>query len=172
MEQPMRALVTPFAPAVVAVALLAQVQGVQANDCQTIYEAYEALSKAPAYRQTMAFAGVPPMELIVIGDAIYMKPGPNWQKLPVDPGTRASMQKQTMPSAAALKDCSRVGTETVRGQPATIYQYTPPPMEGAGPLGPQRVWIGTTSGLPLRMTSQQETTDVNLFYENVVAPIP
>ena len=172
----MRALATIFAPArftpvLAAVAILAQVQGARADDCQTIYNAYEALSKAPAYRQTMTFAGVPPMELIAVGDAIYMKHGPSWQKMPVEPGMRAAMQKQTMPSAAALKACSQVGTETVRGQAATIYQYTPPPLEGAGPLGPQRVWIGD-KGLPLRMTSQQENTDVNLFYDNVVAPIP
>lgn len=50
----------------------AQVQGVQANDCQTIYDAYEALAKVPSYRQTMTFTGVPPMELIAIGDIIYM----------------------------------------------------------------------------------------------------
>jgi len=156
----------------VAAGLLMPLAAARADDCQTVVDAYDALSKAPAYRQLTAMNGEPLIEAVVIGDDMYMKDGAKWRKQSLRPGMRAKLQKRVIPDAASLKDCRRVGTETFEGREAVVYDYTPPPIEGAGPLGPQRVWIAVETGLPIRMTSEQQKTDVSISFDKIVAPIP
>ncbi len=110
------------------------------------------------------------LEMVAIGDTLYMKQDLKWQKVDLEPGMRAEMMKRVIPDATALKDCSRIGTEAVNGLAATIYGYTPPPMEGAPAMGPQKVWIVDDNGLPLKMTSVG--ADIALFYDDVKPPIP
>lgn len=143
-----------------------------ANDCEPVAAAYDALGKAPAYRQTVKMSGSELLEIIAVGDTLYTKEPKGWKKIQMKPGARAAMQKRVVPGADALKDCRRVGTEAVGGKDAVVYDYTPPPVKGAGDLGPQRVWISVETGLPLRMTSEQQKTDVSLSFDNVVAPTP
>lgn len=142
-----------------------------ANDCQTVADAYDALGKVPAYQQTVVLDGKPLAEFIAVGDKLFTKQDAGWTAIDLGAGGRAAMQKEVIPDAASLKDCARVGDDKVAGKDAVIYAYTPPPMAGGGELGPQRVWIGTADGLPLRMTSEQAKTDVTLSFENVTAPV-
>ncbi len=144
-----------------------------ADACQTVLDAYTALSKAPAYRQTVSGPGAPPMELVAVGDTLYMQDGESWTKLPLQPGMRAQMMADIVPEAAALSDCVELGSETVDGVDATIYGYQPPPIEGVPGMGPQKVWIGA-DGLPRRMTAEGDdgTLEVRLSFDNVTSPIP
>ncbi|NMN59630.1 hypothetical protein FHT36_003543 [Xanthobacter sp. SG618] len=152
--------------------LLVPLSLARADDCQSVADAYDRLSKVPAYRQVAALGGAPLMEAVIVGDVMYVKHGAKWTKMPLGPGGRVEMQKQVIPSAASLKDCRRVGPETVQGKNAVAYDYTPPPMPGAVEFDPQRVWIAVDSGLPIRMTSKQQKTEVVISFDNVVAPIP
>ncbi len=153
-------------------AVLASSSVARADDCQIVADAYEALSKAPAYHQITAMNGSELLDAIVVGDDMYVRDGASWQKRPLGAGMRVQMQKRVIPDAASLKDCRRIGSEAFKGKDAVVYDYTPPPMEGAGPLGPQRVWIAVENGLPIRMTSDQQKTDVVITFDNVVAPGP
>lgn len=150
--------------------LLAPVSLARAGDCQTVADAYDALSKAPAYRQVTSLAGSALLEAVIVGDDMYVKNGSTWGKLPLGPGGRVAMQKSVIPGASSLTDCRRVGAESFQGRNAVVYDYTPPPMPGAGALDPQRVWIAVDSGLPIRMTSKQQKTEVIISFDNVVAP--
>ncbi|RKE77406.1 hypothetical protein [Rhizobium sp. AG855] len=143
-----------------------------ANDCQPVADAYNALGKVPAYKQTVVLNGKPLAEFIVVGDRLYTKRESGWTAVDLGAGGRAATQKKVIPDAASLKGCARIGDDKVAGKDAVIYAYTPPPMEGGLDLGPQRVWIGTADGLPLRMTSEQAKTDVTLSFDNVTAPVP
>lgn len=152
--------------------LLAPLSLARADDCQSVADAYDRLSKAPAYRQATSLGGTLLMESVIVGDDMYVKNDAKWTKLPLGPGGRVQMQKSVIPGASSLKDCRRVGAETFQGRNAVVYDYTPPPMPGAGALDPQRVWIAVDSGLPIRMTSQQQKTEVVISFDNVVAPTP
>ena len=74
-----------------AAGLLLGAGSASADACQTVLDAYTALSKAPAYRQTMSTPGEAPMELVTVGDTLYMKEGTGWTKLPLRPGMREQM---------------------------------------------------------------------------------
>ncbi len=144
-----------------------------ADACQTVLEAYVALSKAPTYRQVVATPDAPPMEMVTVGDTLFVKDEGAWAKLPLQPGMREQMMSQIMPDAAALKNCEELGTETLEGIATTIYGYEPPPMEGVSATGPQKVWIGE-DGLPRRMTAEQDggAVEITLSFDGVTAPIP
>lgn len=144
-----------------------------ADACQTVLDAYLALARAPAYRQVVATPGAPSMEMITVGDTLFVKDEGAWAKLPLRPGMREQMMSQMVPDAAALKNCEELGTETLEGVATTIYGYEPPPMDGVPATGPQKVWIGE-DGLPRRMTAEQDggTVDVTMSFDGVTAPIP
>ena len=152
--------------------LVVPASGARADDCQSVADAYDRLSKTPAYRQMTSLNGKLLMESVIVGDDMYVKDGAKWNKLPLGPGGRVRIQKNVIPGASSLKDCRRVGAETVQGKSAVAYDYTPPPMPGAGAPESQRVWIAADSGLPIRMTSQQQKTEVLISFDNVVAPAP
>ncbi|MER2509871.1 MAG: hypothetical protein ABTQ27_14115 [Amaricoccus sp.] len=156
-----------------AAGLLLGAGSASADACQTVLDAYTALSKAPAYRQTMSTPGEAPMELVTVGDTLYMKEGTGWTKLPLRPGMREQMMASIVPDVSALKDCSELGSETLGGIGTTIYSYQPPPMDGVPDTGPQKVWIGE-DGLPRRMTVEQDggTLEVVMSFDGVTAPIP
>ena len=142
-----------------------------ADDCQTVADAYYALVKVPAYRQTTTLNGKLLMESVIVGDVLYHKNESGWMSMNLGPGGRAANQKKALPGASSLRACARVGRDTVDGKAAVMYDYIPPAIQGLGESGPQRVWIGSANGLPLRMTSEKSKTEVMLSFENVTAPV-
>lgn len=145
-----------------------------ADDCQTIVKnAYDKLSVAPAVRQTLTMDGSPTMEMVMLGDTLYMDQGKGgWTKLPLQPGMRQQMMQQTIPNASVLAECGEMGGESVEGRAMTIYQYLPPSIAGETPTL-QKVWIGDDDGLPHQMTTEQEGAPMmmTLAYDGVTAPI-
>ncbi|WP_280777618.1 hypothetical protein [Rhizobium sp. SG_E_25_P2] len=143
-----------------------------AGDCDAVADAYDLLSKAPAYRQLTSLDGKPLLDSIAVGDDLYVKDGESWTKTSLEKGQRAAMTKRMVPDAASLKDCAAAGDETLDGAAMHVYDYTPPAVQGVGDPGPQRVWIGADDGLPHRMASESTKTDVRLQFDNITAPAP
>ena len=143
-----------------------------AGDCDAVADAYDLLSKAPAYRQLTSLDGKLLLDSIAIGDDLYVRDGENWTKTSLEKGQRAAMTKRLVPNAASLEDCASAGDETLDGAAMHVYDYTPPAVQGVGDPGPQRVWIGAGDGLPHRMASESTKTDVRLQFDNITAPAP
>jgi hypothetical protein len=143
-----------------------------AGDCDAVADAYDLLSKAPAYRQLTSLDGQPLLDSIAVGDDLYVRDGDSWTKTSLEKGQRAAMTKRMVPDAASLKDCASAGDETLDGAAMHVYDYTPPAVQGVGDPGPQRVWIGADDGLPHRMASESTKTDVRLTFDGVTAPAP
>lgn len=145
-----------------------------ADDCQTtVKDAYDKLAIAPAVRQVMTMQGSQTMQMVVLGDTLYMDQGEGgWMKMPLQPGMRQQMLQQTLPDASVLAECKELGGETIEGAAMTVYQYVPPSIAGETPT-PQKVWIGDDDGLPHRMTIEQGDApmQMTLGYDGVTAPI-
>ena len=73
--------------------LAAPVSVARADDCQSVADAYDRLSKAPAYRQMTSLNGKLLMESVIVGDDMYVKDGAKWNKLPLGPGGRVRMHQ-------------------------------------------------------------------------------
>lgn len=145
-----------------------------ADACETVRAAYERLAAAPAVHQTIRVADWPPMQMVVLADAMYVDQGSGaWMEVPVQPGMRAAMLQEVVPDAATLKDCRETGSEEVAGVATTIYQYLPPSFAGETP-SPQTLWVGDGDGLPYRMTmeSERQAMEMTLVYDGVTAPVP
>lgn len=143
-----------------------------ADACETVKAAYDRLAAAPAVHQTITMPAQRPMQMVVVDGAMYVDPGQGtWMTIPMDPAMRQQMMAQTIPDAAALRDCREAGAEDLGGLATTIYEYLPPSMAGETPQ-PQRVWIGDADGLPRRMTTTAEggAMEMTIVYEDVVAP--
>jgi hypothetical protein len=144
----------------------------RADVCAAVADAYGRLAAVQAYRETVSMPNLVTLEMVAIGDMLYVKQGLDWQKVPLEPGMRAKMIKRIIPDAASLKACAAAGTETIDGQAMAIYDYTPPAVEGIGDPGPQRVWIGAGDGLPHRLLAERQKADIRLSFDGVKAPIP
>ncbi len=145
-----------------------------ADDCQdAVKAAYDKLAAAPAVKQTATIPGTPTLQMVMIGDILYMDRGDGqWTKLPLQPGMRAEMMQDTIPDASELTECRVVGKDAVDGADMTVYQYVPPQLMDETP-GPQQLWIGVADGLPHRMTSEQDgqSLEMTMTYEDVKAPV-
>ncbi len=145
-----------------------------ADDCQNaVKAAYDKFATTPAVKQTATIPDTPTLQMVMIGDVLYMDRGDGqWTKLPLQPGMRAEMMQDTIPDASALAGCREVGTEALDGADMTVYEYVPPPLADENP-GPQKVWIGVADGLPHRMTSEQDgqKLEMTMTYEDVKAPV-
>lgn len=144
-----------------------------ADACDTVKASFDRLATAPAVHQTMAIEGMPPMQLVAIGDNMYMsQDGSSWMQVPLPPGGRAAQMETVMPDASALSDCREAGSEDIGGTATTIFEYLPPSFAGETP-SPQKLWIGDADGMPYRMTTVVDGTamEIGMVYEGVVAPI-
>lgn len=147
---------------------------VRADDCATIYKVFEALTTVPAYSQSVTMKDSPPLRSVVIGDVMYVNDGSNWMKIALKAGGRRGMLKQFVPDGSLLKDCTRLDSDTIDGAAMTVYSYVPPVPKGmeafAAAGGVQKLWVGTSDGLPRRMTT--DTVEMTISFDGVVAPIP
>lgn len=145
----------------------------RADDCAVIYKAFEALAGAPSYSQKVTMPDTS-LQSIVIGDVMYVNTGTTWQKIQLKADGRRGMLKQFLPDGTHLKDCAKVGSETIGGKAMAVYTYVPPVPKGmeafADAAGPQKLWVGVADGLPYRMTAS--SVDMTISFEGVTAPIP
>jgi hypothetical protein len=152
-------------------ALLALSPGMVRADeaCDAVMGAYAKLAEAPAVRQTVRVASGTPIEMIAVGDTMYMNHGGGWKAMPMKPGARKEMAAAA--TEGGLSGCAEVGSESLDGREVTVYAYTPPPVGGRTP-GPQQLSIGA-DGLPYRMTGTVEgdPIEMRMTYDGVTAPV-
>lgn len=160
----------PVVAAVLAATLLPGAAA-RADACATVKAAYDRLATVPAVAQTLVTPGAPTMQMVTLGDTLYLDKGDGaWTTIPLSPGMRAQMMASAIPSSDALTACTEQAAETLDGAPMTVFEYTPPSMDGQ-PSPPQTVWIDA-DGLPRRMTTQLDDgpLEMTLVYEGVTAP--
>lgn len=157
------------------VGLLAAAPAAQAaSDCQPIFDAYAAMTKAPAVKKTVKTPRMAePVELIITGTALYSRVGAKdtWSKTPIDDQTRAVM-KRGYPSPETVTDCRKIGARSLDGVSATAYEFAPAPMSGNAPGEKLTVLIADKSGLPLSETAAVAGTEARLVYDGVTVPAP
>lgn len=157
------------------VGLLAAAPTAQAaSDCQPIFDAYAAMTKAPAVKKTVKTPGMAePVELIITGTALYSRVGAKdtWSKTPIDDQTRAVM-KRGYPSPETVTDCRKIGARSLDGVSVIAYEFAPAPMSGNAPGEKLTVLIADKSGLPLSETAAVAGTEARLVYDGVTVPTP
>lgn len=143
-----------------------------ADDCAVVLGAYTKLADISTVRQTARMANGSTLEMIAVGDDLYLSGPTGWKKMP---GGGAERRK-TMTAALSEKEkptnCRALGAEVIDGVATTEYAYTPPPSPNA-PSGEQQVWIGDADGLPHRMRAAApggQAMEMVLTYEGVTAP--
>jgi len=92
------------------------------------------------------------MEMILIGNDMYMKAGGKWAKSPGAnansiPSLRDSFTEEGLKS---LNDVQSAGTETIDGKEANVYTYKNVTPKGQYPFE-SRIWISQDSGLPMKI---------------------
>jgi hypothetical protein len=107
------------------------------------------------------------MELITLGDAVYMKIGDRpWRKQVITAAARQDMNKKLMATMGPT-GCTVAGNETVGGVSTTIYAYR---QSIGGKSIDVKVWVGDSDGLPRKMLSK--ASSASFAYDTIVAPIP
>ena len=145
-----------------------------ASDCQPIFDAYAAMTKAAAVKKTVKTPGMAePVELIITSTALYSRVGAKdtWSKTPIDDQTRA-MMKSGYPSPETVSDCRKIGARSLDGVAATAYEFAPAKMTGNAPGEKLTVLIADKSGLPLSETAAVAGTEARLVYDGVTVPAP
>jgi hypothetical protein len=145
--------------------------------CKAVLDSVIKQASVPVHQKiTIENAAAPgrkiDSELIRTGDTLYMQIRGQWTKRPYDPAKAAEDARTAMQKAE--HDCTRTGSESVGGQAADVYA-----VHSHGPEGDSqsKVWISSSSGLPLRqhteMTAQGHKMqhEATYDYANVKAPI-
>ena len=153
------------------IALVALAGVARATGCDAVDQSFLAVQNLAAWEQkvTMTPAGKPvsTIDMITMGDVVYMKIGAGpWRKQPMPAAQRKAMTTQMMKTMAP-SDCTIVGSEAVGGAPATVYEFKQPDLKGG--ILDVKMWIGA-DGLPLKSESAVNQTLFN--YTGVAAPIP
>ncbi len=145
-----------------------------ADECPVVMKSFLAVQALPGFHQkiTLTPEGKPPteMEMITLGDAVYMKFGDKpWRKQAVTAAARKEMTT-TMMKTMAPTDCTIVGSETIDGVPTTIYSFQQPNAMKPGVMVDIKMWIAQSDGLPRKSLSKISATTFS--YDNLAAPIP
>ncbi len=91
------------------------------------------------------------IEMIMIGDQMYMKSGGKWTKSPGNAGSIPTLRDSfTEEGLKSLTDPKFEGEETIDGKPAYVYSFknkTP-----KGDFGfTCKMWVGKQSGVPMKI---------------------
>ena len=142
-----------------------------AQDCAPVIAAYGKLGAQTAVHQVARMADGSTLEMVAVGDDLYLSGPSGWKKMPGGGAQRRQMMAETLSKDSAPRDCRLLGAETIDGVATREYAYMPPPIEGQ-PSSEQRVWIGDEDGLPRRMrvTAENQTMTMAFRYEGVTAP--
>lgn len=164
---------------VFAAALVVLVPQANADDaaCRAVLEAVIKQTTVPVHQKiTIESAAAPgkpiQSEMIHIGDTLYMQVRGQWTARPYDRKKAAEDARQAM--LKADHSCTRVHSEAVDGQSAELYSVQSKSATGSTD---SRVWISSSTGLPLRQHTvmlEQGTTkmqhEVAFDYADVRAP--
>jgi hypothetical protein len=145
-----------------------------AGDCSVVNNSFLAVQALPGFDEkiTLTPAGKPAtdMEMITLGDAVYMKFGDKaWRKQAITAAARKETTA-TMMKTMAPTDCTVAGSETVAGVPTTIYAFQQPDVRSKGQMLDVKMWIANSDGLPRKSLSNISATTFS--YDNITAPIP
>ncbi len=100
-------------------------------------------------------------KMILIGKQTYMKLGDNWQKMPVDIGSKVPNMRETFTRDGMkwFKEIKFEGEEMVDGKPAYLYSYTGEAPGGGNPYS-SKIWIGKADGQPIKITAVYSAGDL------------
>jgi len=141
-----------------------------ADGCAPILKAELATATAPAFRQYMALSEGKSERLlsVALGDTVYMAIGgqAGWQKM--DRTEIIALAKDAADDAD-YRDCKSLGSETIGGADAAVYQFTMASKSDSFAPSRAKAWIGADGLL------RKQATDKGSFryeFDDVRAPIP
>jgi hypothetical protein len=144
----------------------------RADDCAAVTAAAIARAQVPnAGTTTIAYPGQPAetRATIVTGGIAYLQVKGVWQSKPF--ALQAEIDRITRSGKEAKRNCSKVGAETVDGEPATIYAAH---TENQDMADDTRLWVSDRSGLPLKseIRFKDGATVLAAFrYDHIEAPV-
>ncbi len=97
------------------------------------------------------------MEMIVIGNQMYMKTGGGWTKSPSAAGASIPNLRDsfTEEGLKTLGEAKFEGDDTVDGKPALVYSYKNVTPKGGYPFH-SKIWVGKNTGLPMKIEVNYE----------------
>jgi hypothetical protein len=113
-------------------------------------------------------SGGPEREYIIIGSATYAHVNGVWSPLQLDlSGLLANFIDRLDPTA--ISDVLLVGPDAVNGTPALAYTYTyTNTVNGALITNHDEIWVGTSSGLPLKQVVDGEVSGTAYHSEQTI----
>lgn len=145
--------------------------------CQPIMASMVRMTQTPNHQfTTYAFAGGAPTksEVVITGKTLsILDKGGQWRTVPYDAQQQVAElnRKFADPSAAAKVSCTRMGSEAVGGERATLYAMHDVTQTDVVDV---QVWISDANGLPLRqvidMPGVKSRVEARFDYANVQAP--
>jgi hypothetical protein len=92
------------------------------------------------------------MEIIFIGNQMYMKTGGKWSKMPTAQGTSIPNLRDsfTEEGLKSLSDVRYEGADNVNGKSAAVYSYKNVTPVGNYPFT-SKIWISEDTGLPMKI---------------------
>jgi outer membrane lipoprotein-sorting protein len=161
---------TLIVAAALAAATWSHGAGAAADACAPIVKAELATATAPAFRQYMSLSeGKGERSLsIALGNTVYMAIGgqAGWQKM--DRTEIIALAKEAADDAD-YRDCRSLGSETIGGVDAAVYQFTMASKSDSFAPSRAKAWIGADGLL------RKQATDKGSFryeFDDVKAPIP
>ncbi len=142
-----------------------------ADDCAPVIASYAKLGEQTAVHQVAEMADGSTLEMVAVGDDLFLSSPAGWQKVPGGGAERRRMMAETISTDSAPTGCRVAGSETIDGVETTQYTYMPPSLDGQPP-SEQRVWIADQNGLPFRMrvSAEEQVMTMTFRYDGVTAP--
>jgi len=110
-------------------------------------------------RETQSQRGTLKQETIIIGNDSWMKTGgASWQTFPMDLGNLIAQLRnpKVVDELAHATEVKFIGTDTLEGTPAMVYQFTLDERDGKGFKNTTRTWVSVADGLPLKTEANVE----------------
>ncbi|MGB7540317.1 MAG: hypothetical protein WBM17_17375 [Anaerolineales bacterium] len=113
-------------------------------------------------------SGGPEREYIIIGSATYAHVNGQWTPVQIDlSGLIANFIDRLDPTA--ISDVLLAGPDAVNGTPALAYTYTyTNTVEGALITNHEKIWVGTSSGLPIKQVVDGEVSGTAYHSEQTI----
>jgi hypothetical protein len=141
-----------------------------AGPCKPVFDAM--LKEAVTPHHAVTTTNGKTNELIRTADETFLKIGGTWKRSPMSPQDLLAQQQKNIRDTTSAS-CTVLPGEVVSGTAATVYHahYEQPDLG----VTDAKVWIGKTTGLPLRtdvsLQAGQKVSVVSTFdYDHITAP--